>query len=188
MSKLIVTGSQQDVANRENISLAESFLNTELVVIFDNSGSMMTRDTPQGISRVKLAQQHLTTLQGKHQGKIALICFADDVQYSPGGIVLSVGSGTDLAKSLRFAHERDFDDIGVKTVVISDGEPNNEDEAIHAAMAYRSRIDVIYCGGESSPRGREFLERLANVSGGRFFTSDNPGELLAQTEMLLLGG
>lgn len=186
MNKSIVIGSQQDIANKQGISLAESFLNAEIVVILDNSGSMGNTDTPQGISRVELAQQHLNTLQGKNPGKVALICFGSEVTYSPSGMIVPVGGSTDLANALQFA--KIADGCGLKIVVISDGEPNDESRALAVARTYTTKIDVIYCGSESDYRGRDFLQRLARATGGQFFTSDNPGELLQQTEMLLLGG
>lgn len=186
MKNQIIVGSQQDIANRQNISLAESFLSAEMVVVLDNSGSMEYRDTPQGKSRVDVAANHLTHLQGKYPGKVALICFGSNVEYSPAGIILPVGGRTDLALALEFT--KVADDCGLKIVVISDGEPNDENKALQVAKQYKSKIDVIYCGSETDNSGRLFLERLARATGGQFFTSDNPGELLEQTEILMLGG
>lgn len=185
MNKLVI-GSLQDIANKQGVSLADSFMNAEMVVILDNSGSMMTRDTARGISRVDLAQEHLTTLQGKHQGKVALICFADNVQYSPSGLIVNVGGGTDLTNALQFC--KIVDGHGMKIVLISDGEPSDENSAMAVAKTYKSKIDVIYCGSETSSYGRDFLQRLAAATGGQFFKSDNPGELLEQAELLMLGG
>lgn len=186
MNKSIATGSQQHMAKKNNMSLAETFLSAEMVIILDNSGSMTMRDTPQRISRVDLAQQHLETLQAKYPGKVALICFADNVEYSPGGMIIPVGGGTDLGKALRFS--KVADDCGLKIVIISDGEPNDKQDALNVAKIYKSRIDVIYCGSETSQSGMRFLQELANISGGQLYTSDNPGELLASAEILMIGG
>ena len=186
MNKQIVKGSQQDIANQQGKTLAESFLSAEMVILLDNSGSMMATDTPEGISRVDLAQTHLTHLQGKYAGKVALICFADKVEYSPSGYIIPVGGSTDLASALQFA--KVADGCGLKIVVISDGSPNSESSALQIAQTYESKIDVIYCGDESSSLGRDFLQRLAAATGGQFFKSENAGELLDSAESLLLGG
>jgi len=185
MNKAII-GSQQDLANQQGKTLAESFLSAEMLILLDNSGSMGQQDTPQGITRVELAQQHLTTLQGKHPGAVALICFADKVEYSPSGYIIPVGGSTDLTSALQFA--KTADGIGLKILLISDGSPNNEDSALEVAMTYESKIDVIHCGSDSDNRGRDFLKRLAAVTGGQFFKSNNAGELLDNAETLLLGG
>lgn len=186
MNKSIIQGSQQDLANQQGKPLAESFLSAEMLIILDNSGSMGMSDTPQRITRVELAQQHLTTLQGKHHGKVALICFADKVEYSPSGYIIPVGGSTDLTSALQFA--KMADGIGLKILLISDGSPNNQDSALRVARTYESKIDVIYCGSETSTHGHDFLQRLAAVTGGQFFKSENAGELLDNAETLLLGG
>jgi Mg-chelatase subunit ChlD len=187
MSNEIVIGSQQDIANRQNISLAESFLSAEIVILFDNSGSMAMHDTADGRSRLEVAEEHLTTIQGKHPGKVALICFADKVQYAPGGRPVFVGTMTDLVSGLQFV--KVADDCGLKIVVVSDGEPNDKDAALRVAKQFTSKIDVVFVGPENDwAGGRAFLQQLANATGGRFFQADQPGMLADSVETLLLGG
>ncbi len=186
MKNQIVIGSQQDIANKQNISLAESFLSAEIIILFDNSGSMNANDAPGNQTRLVCAEGHLTTLQGKHPGKVALVCFADRVEYAPSGKPVHVGIGTDLAAGLRFVQVAD--DCGLKIVVISDGEPNDKRDALYVAKQFKSRIDAVFVGPENDIYGgREFLQQLANATGGQFFQADQPGELLESVETLLLG-
>lgn len=185
MNKSIVEGSQQDIAQKQNIPLAESFLSAEMVVIFDNSGSMGAHDAPMGQTRLDYAEKQLNGLQAKFPGKIALICFADRVEYSPGGFILSVGGSTDMKKALEFA--KVADDCGLKIVLVSDGEPNDKRGTLAIAKTYQSKIDVIYVGPEYPAHGRKFLEDLALATGGNFFNPEKVGELESGVETLLLG-
>ena len=71
-------------------------------------------------------------------------------------------------------------------ILISDGQPDSEEEALKIAKTYQNHIDVIYVGPESSPSGREFLKKLAQASGGQAITADRAKELAASIEKLLL--
>ena len=183
----VVPGSQLDTAKKAGLTLAQSFLSAELVILLDNSGSMGTADAPGNRTRQEYAERQLRRIQGQNPGKVALICFANDVQYSPGGVVLNVGGNTALHKALEFA--KIADDTGLKILVISDGEPDDEKKALSVARQYKSKIDVLYCGPESDRTGgRAFLQRLAQTTGGQFFSSNKPAELEGTIKRLLLGG
>ena len=157
----IVVGSQQDIANRKNISLAQSFMNAKVIILFDNSGSMMTRDTPSKKTRLEVAKEHLITIQGKFPAQVALVCFACDVAYAPAGYPVEVGGGTDLAKALEFIQMAD--DCGIKIVVISDGEPNSKKDALRIARQFTQKIDVIYVGDENDSSGGRIFLRLTGM-------------------------
>lgn len=53
------------------------------------------------------------------------------------------------------------------TLIITDGEPDSEADALAAAAEITGRIDVIYCGREDNRRAIDFLSRLARSTGGR---------------------
>jgi len=75
----------------------------------------------------------------------------------------------------------------MRFIVISDGQPDNEERALVVARRFASTIDVVYVGPEDDlAGGRRFLEKLAAVSGGQFTTSDRAHELAAKVERLLL--
>ena len=186
MNNQIILGSQSDIAKKQNISLAESFLNAEIIILFDNSGSMHANDAQGNRTRLDVAEEHLTNVQGKYPGKVALVAFADDVVYCPSGKPLPCGGTTDLTSGLKFIQVAD--DCGLKIVVVSDGEPNDKKSALYVAGQFKSRIDVIFVGPEHDRYGgRAFLQRLANVTSGQFFQANKPGMLADSVETLLLG-
>lgn len=57
-----------------------------------------------------------------------------------------------------------------KTVIITDGQPDNERQAIASAAKLSGTIDVIYCGDDSDTRAIDFLRRLA--AGGTIVVHD----------------
>lgn len=59
-----------------------------------------------------------------------------------------------------------------RTIVISDGEPDNEADAEAAAQRLSGTIDVIYCGPDSNRRAIDFLRRLARGTGGSVIVHD----------------
>jgi hypothetical protein len=180
----IVTGSLQAIAQRDGVSLAESFLNCEILALIDQSGSMDYEDAPGGISRYDAADQELFRLQAKHPGKVGVISFSDDVQFNPGGKPYRYGMGTDMARALDFVRVAD----GIcQIVLISDGHPDSEGATLTAAAKFKNKINTVYIGPDGGG-GQRFLERLAAVTGGKAFKSKEVGLLAESVEMLLLAG
>ena len=75
---------------------------------------------------------------------------------------------------------------GMKFILISDGEPDDEGETLRIAKTFTNKIDVIFVGPESLPFGRDFLNRLAASTGGKSVTADRAKELAASVTQLLL--
>jgi len=186
MSNALTLGSLGAVAQRDHISLAESFLSADALLIVDMSGSMGANDAPGGISRYEAAEAELRRLQEQFPGKLAVIAFSDIAEFAPTGIPRRIGNGTNLAGALRFV--KPADGTGIKFIVISDGQPDDEQAALDVARTFTDRIDCVYIGPEDGGAwgGRAFLERLAKASGGTFSKSNAPG-LLADQVTLLLG-
>lgn len=180
-----VGGSLADMAKRGNASLAETFIGCDAVVIVDTSASMDMADSRGGRKRYTVACEELAALQANMPGRIGVIAFSTSVVFVPGGQPPYLGGGTDLASALRFARIADV--AGMRFIVISDGEPDNEAGALAEAAQYRGRIDTVYVGPEARPYGRDFLARLAAASGGMSVTADRAHELAASVERLLLG-
>jgi Mg-chelatase subunit ChlD len=184
MNTAIVTGSLAAVANRDGLSLAESFLNCEVVVLIDQSGSMATRDARGGQSRFDAADAELARLQHQHPGQVAVISFSSHVTFCPGGVPTRDGGSTNMAAVLDFARVCDG---ASKVVLISDGVPDSESAALAAARRYQHPIHTIYIGPEDDyESGRAFLARLAAATGGRAFESAAPGLLAESVQALLL--
>jgi Mg-chelatase subunit ChlD len=182
----IVQGSIGAIAKQTNKSIAETFCNADCVVIVDTSGSMSVTDSRGGRSRYEIACEELTNLQNSMPGKIAVISFSSDVVFCPSGIPFQFFGGTDLCKALKFAKIADVP--GMRFVLISDGEPDSRDASLAEARTYQNKIDVIYVGPEDNPSGRDFLTRLANLTGGQAMTADRAKQLQASVMQLLGAG
>lgn len=180
----IIPGSIGAIAQREGISLAESFANADVVALVDVSGSMDAQDSTGGRSRYDVACAELANLQNANPGKVAILAFSNDTLFCPSGQPPKMFGSTNLAGALAFARVADTGDV--RFVVISDGQPDDSESALSEARKYRGRIDVVYVGPESYPAGRDFLTRLAQVRGGVTVTADKAQQLAAQTQRLLL--
>ncbi len=181
-SRAIVPGSLAAVAKRENLTLAESFLSVDALILVDMSGSMASGDAPGGLSRYDAAERELRDLQAALPGKIGVVAFSTDVEFCPTGVPIRMGMGTNMAKALQFVKPAD----GLaKLVLISDGEPDSESETLRVARLFKHKIDTVYIGPERDHRGRRFLEQLANATGGQSLQSAAPGLLKNETLKLL---
>lgn len=184
MDTALVKGSLGAVAKDTGHSLAHTFVNADVVVLVDTSGSMGTPDSRAGQTRYDVACEELATLQDNLPGKIAVISFSDRTMFCPDGIPFNLRGGTDLAGALRFARVADVP--GMRFIILSDGEPDEPQAALREAAKYRAQIDVIYVGSETSPLGRDYLTQLARLSGGTTVTAETAKQL-ASTVQLLLG-
>lgn len=182
----VAKGSLQDVATKENKSLAETFMNCDYIILIDMSGSMSEMDALGGKSRFDAAESELRKLQENLPGKIAVIAFSSWPTFCPSGIPTRLGGGTDMLAALQFV--KCADDTGIKFILISDGEPGQPQKTLALAKSFRSKIDTIYIGSEQNyTGGRDFLTQLANATGGKFTRSDSPGTYEKEIMLLLQG-
>jgi Mg-chelatase subunit ChlD len=183
MNTQLVPGSLSAIAQQNNASIAETFISADVIIIVDTSGSMAAEDARDGKSRYDVACEELKNLQASLPGKLALLSFSDEVVFCPSGIPFNYEGGTDLAKALKFAKVADV--TGIRFIVISDGQPSDEDGCIRVAKTFKAKIDTIYVGPEDG-EGAAFLRRLAKASGGQGVTADRVKELSANVQRLLL--
>ena len=180
----IVPGSLSSMATLNNQTLAETFLNADVVVIVDVSGSMGSQDAGDGMTRFEKACSELALLQQRNQGKVAVIGFSNDPMFYPGGKPSFMGAGTRMDDALAYAKVADVD--GMAFFLISDGEPSSRVDALNVASQYKNKINTIYVGPEGG-EGQKFLARLAEASGGVFATAEKVKELASTVETMLLG-
>lgn len=183
--KAIVKGSLTDIQQTSGKSLAETFLNSEIVVLVDTSASMGQHDAPNGLSRYEAACNQLTTIQGKNPGKVAVISFSSWPVFCPDGLPQNLEGSTNMVEALRFV--KPVDGTGTKIVLVSDGEPDDSEQTLNVAKTFQTAIDVIYIGREGG-YGYQFLQQLAKLTGGKSFKSEAPGLLANGIETLLLIG
>lgn len=181
----LVKGSIGAIAKDTGKSLAQTFISADIVVLVDTSGSMGTRDSRDHQSRYEVACEELAALQASLPGKVAVISFSDRTMFCPDGVPFNLRGGTDLAGALKFARVADVP--GMRFVVISDGEPDEPQAALHEAAKYKARIDVIYVGSEILPTGRDFLINLAKASGGQAVTAAQAKQLATTIQWLITG-
>lgn len=184
MNTQIIQGSLGAIAQEQGKSIAESFINANCIILVDTSSSMGQHDSRGGKSRYDVACEELKTLQANLPGKLALLSFSDDTIFCPNGIPFNYNGMTDLTRALKFAKMGDLAS-GMRFIIISDGEPNSEEEALAVAKTYKNKIDTVYVGPEGGD-GQAFLKRLAKVSGGQTVTADRVKELAANVQKLLL--
>lgn len=181
----IIAGSLGAIAKRDGVSLAETFLSANVVIIVDTSGSMDQRDSRGGNSRFDVACEELARLQNSMPGKIAVISFSNDAQFCPSGYPVYEGGSTKLHRALEFCKVADVPEM--KFIVISDGQPDSETDALRIAATYTNKIDTIYVGPEDDyGGGQAFLKKLAKSSGGQSIAVDRAKELAAGVKGLLL--
>jgi hypothetical protein len=164
-STQLVKGSLQDISKTTGKPLAETFLSVDALVLVDTSASMDADDCPTypGRKRYDVACEQLIRLQKDLPGKVGVISWSSHAIFCPVGIPTFLQGGTDMAGALKFV--KDADGTSIKLILISDGEPASEDEALKVAGQFKSKIDCIFVGPEYSP-GRDFLRRLAAATGG----------------------
>jgi hypothetical protein len=180
----LVVGSLAQIAKASNVSLAESFLNVDVVILCDCSGSMDTHDSRDGKTRYEVALEELARLQGDLPGKLCVIGFASSPAFAPTGQPIFTGTGTNLAGALQFV--KIADDGDMRFIVISDGQPDEPEKALQVASGFRGRIDGFFTGPEGDSAGRRFLERLAAAHGGQAVTAAQACQLAAKIAQLLL--
>ena len=184
MSNQIVTGSISFLAQQGNKSIAETFMQADCIILVDTSGSMNSQDSRNGKSRYDVACEELILLQENLPGKCAVISFSSEATFCPGGIPNFQQGGTNMAKALQFVKMGDLP--GMRFILISDGEPDDEFRTLEVAKTFQNQIDVIYVGPEENPHGRAFLEKLARATGGKAMIAERAKELAASVTKLLL--
>lgn len=183
MNASIVAGSLSDVAQQESKPLAETLMHVKAILIVDTSASMTADDAPGGKSRHDAAADELRSLQESMPGKIGVVAFSSEVKLCPSGIPERFNGSTNMAKALKFVHN--FDDTGIKFVVISDGEPDSESKTLQVAKTFKSPISCCYIGPEGGS-GRRFLDKLASATGGTHIAAEEIGMLSKPVMQLLL--
>jgi len=183
-TRAIVPGSLSAIAERDGMSVAESFLSADAICIVDVSGSMDDRDARGSQRRYDVACQELRQLQAEMPGRVAVVAFSDTVQFCPGGVPPFLGGSTDLAAALLFAIAADGT---VRFIVISDGRPDSPEDALRVARAMTSKIDTIFVGPEDDQGGgRKFLADLAAARGGRHVVAAKAAALAEKAQSLML--
>src|SRR3990172_5407518 len=103
MNTQLVKGSLSAIAQQNNQSIAETFINADVIIIVDTSGSMAACDSRGDRSRYDVACEELKNLQASLPGKLALLSFSDDVIFCPSGVPFNYEGGDGQAFLKRLA-------------------------------------------------------------------------------------
>ena len=180
---MTVRGSVGDLASTSGRDLVDLMGGVVAIILADTSASMGARDAPDGMQRYEYLLQELGRVQREMPGKVLVLAFSSLVEPALGGVPRYLGRGTDLAGALRYALVGDNGER--RFVVISDGEPDSQDEALTTAARISGPISCIYVGPEGG-RGMQFLQQLATASGGTMTEAPLLAQLSDQV-LLLLG-
>lgn len=151
----VAQGSVYDVAKRQGRSLPDVLAFADTIILFDRSGSM------HGV-KMGQARDALFELQRTHDGDILLIAFDSTPKVVYDGDPGEARGGTMIGAALSYAKELDIP--GRRFILISDGCPQDEHQAISVAQTYTSPIHTIFIGDDFDTRGLAFMQRLAALS------------------------
>lgn len=137
-----------------------------VVILADVSSSMA--EGAGSRRKIDLLREALDSVHADLPAAV-LIAFASTPAELPGPSALpSPAGGTALHLALDAAAQH----RPRKTLVVSDGRPDDEARALESADRLPGVIDVIYCGPDGDAEALAFMSRLARVGGGRVVVRD----------------
>ena len=153
------------------------------VVLVDLSGSMASYIGSAGIAKIEHCRIALTDLLTSHPDLI-IIGFGSIVKRMKSAKDLPdaahLWGGTDLTAAIEEAQTLK----PARTIIISDGCPDNEESASDAVDNLTGRVDCVYCGPDGHP-AVAYLQSLARKGGGAQMTFDGCLELSPMIRGLL---
>lgn len=152
-----------------------------LAIILADVSSSMANDADGGMRRIDVLRDALHGVAFDR-----LLAFSHCVTEVATAEQLPSPSGnTALHLAIKAAHAHKPG----HTLIVSDGEPDDENKALAEASKLPGRIDVVFCGPESNTIARSFLMRLASLGGGVYVHCDitHQSNRLAPVIRALLG-
>ena len=135
-----------------------------VVILCDCSGSMSTTEGDR--RRIDLVNDALKPIRADNPNA-RIIAFASEPRLCRGDLP-PTGGGTDLAAAIREAARY----RPCRTVILSDGEPNDEAAALKALSELPGVVDVVFCGADSEKSAVKFLTGLARRGGGDYLSAE----------------
>jgi hypothetical protein len=154
----------------------------QIVVLADVSSSMSDRDggSRERKTRFQLLQEALAGLPSS----VRIITFSDIVRdVASAADVRLDGGSTALHEAITAASRYE----PIRTVIISDGEPDSEDAARQAIEKLTGIVDVVYCGNPANTHARAFLESLARAGAGGFYQTGDQIDVAKQLPAVIAG-
>ena len=152
-----------------------------IVVLADVSISMSMRDggSREGKTRFALLREALQSLPAG----VKIVAFSDEAHVTTVEAIRLEEGCTALHKAIRLAATFS----PVRTVIISDGEPDSENDAQEAVENLTGIVDVVYCGDPKNVVASRFLESLARVGAGGFYKTGDEIDVRKQLPAVIAG-
>lgn len=154
----------------------------QIVVLCDVSSSMGSTDggSREKRSRFQLLCEALDTIPAG----VVIIEFSDDARVvTRERLKLDEYGGTALHKAILAAVKY----APVRTVIVSDGEPDSQDAAKAAVEQITGIVDVVFCGDPKNTRAAEFLSSLAKAGAGGFYKTGDEIDVRKQLPAVIAG-
>lgn len=135
-----------------------------MVIVADVSASMTGRAWGAH-SRITLLSDAVDHV--RQQQPCRIIAFSTEPVLDPA-VLPPAGGSTNMARAIALAGTLSPS----RTLIISDGEPDDETAALRAAETLTGIIDTLYIGPEESARAIDFLRRLAAAGLGKYQRAD----------------
>ncbi len=144
----------------------------QVIAVCDCSGSMYDPIGNSNISKIEHLRIALRDLQAAHP-KLRILAFGSRMRWvtNVDDIDANLG-GTNLAGALEEVSKLK----PRRTIIISDGVPDNKDAALDMVDLVTGRIDCVYCGPDGHP-AIAYLHSLARRGGGDQMTFDGCNQL-----------
>lgn len=163
---------------------AEIVKEGETLLLLDASGSMEDSDA-NGVPKMKTLGKMIKIMPSADK-----IYFNSDIfNYGKRIDTPKPDGNTDLALAFKYVKSNYMNKYN-KIILISDGEPHSESEALQAALTLNQPINIIFIGNKGSS-GENFMQRLAKATGGTNITlseksKDFSNQLISVSRRLLI--
>lgn len=146
---------------------------TTRCLLLDCSGSMELK-CRDGKQRIEHLREMVSEFEAERKFAFSSHCEeVSDIPYAHGGTAMDLAFETIKAAGVSHA------------VIVTDGQPDNEESALKAAQGLK--LDILYVGDGDPPK---FLQRLATLTGGKFGVEnlERQKQLASLVKGLLTGG
>jgi hypothetical protein len=118
--------------------------------------------------------------------EVLIITFSGSAREVRSAAEVQLDSGTG-GTALHLGIEAAARHSPVRTIIISDGEPDSEPLARAAVEKLTGIVDVIYCGNPGNIAAKSFLASLARAGAGGFYQTGDQVDVAKQLPAVIAG-
>jgi len=185
-------GSLIDVTKGDPMKMGLAIVNAKVVAICDLSGSMLSKDAGknENMPRHVVLQEVLDDLQAKYPGEMVVYGFnSANIGILPNGQLPDPDGSTPTHVALNQIY-RKASTLEQQVMLLSDGMPDDAEARFEIARELEYPSNTFYIGRFSEREGRDFMCKLASISGGdsSSVSLNTPLKLTNEIEQLFLEG